>query len=213
MLQSNELPVLPLWINGRAFLTLASGFVDVQHSVSTIALRRIPLCGAAEVALAVEAAQGALSFWQRLTVAERIALLDKLADQLAAYASHFSGLICEEGTQDEAKAAAEVAASILELRSARAENAGRLIAAKNVTAVVGCRQSPLLGALRCAVPALVSGASLVLCPAPEAPSALLALAELSTRCGFPPGVVNVLYGGDATLGAMREAVGEHLLFS
>ena len=213
MLQSKDLPVLPLWINGRAFLTLASGFVDVQHSVSAIALRRTPLCGVAEVALAVEAAQGALSLWQRAAVAERIALLEKLADQLSAYASHFSRLICEEGTQDEAKAAAEVSASILELRSARAENAGSLIAAPSVTAVIGCRQAPLLGVLKCAVPALLSGAPLVLCPAPEVPSALLALAELSTRCGFPPGVINILYGDDDTVKTLREALGEDLFFA
>ena len=213
MLQSNDLPVLPLWINGRAFLTLASGFVEVQHPVSAIALRRTPLCGVAEVGLAVEAARGASSFWQRLPVAERIVLLVKLAEQLSVYASHFSGLVCEEGGQDEAMAAEEISASILELRSARAESAGRLIAAPSIMAVFGCRQAPLLGALKCAVPALVSGSSLVLCPAPEAPSALLALAELSTRCGFPPGVINILYGDGATIEAIREAVGEHLLFA
>ena len=48
-----------------------------------------------------------------------------------------------------------------------------------------------------------SGSVVVLRPPPEAPSALFALAELSTAAGWPPGVCNVVQGDDALLEALR----------
>src|SRR5439155_19684743 len=52
-------------------------------------------------------------------------------------------------------------------------------------------------------PALASGSTMILKPAPETPLSGLALAKLVDEAGFPPGVVNVVPAG-------REA-GEHLV--
>ncbi len=45
-------------------------------------------------------------------------------------------------------------------------------------------------------PALAAGCSVVLKPAPETPLTALALADLSQQAGIPPGVINVVPGGD-----------------
>ena len=41
---------IPLWINGRAYLTVSDSFYDVLNPASGEAVRRVPLCGAAEAA-------------------------------------------------------------------------------------------------------------------------------------------------------------------
>ena len=62
----------------------------------------------------------------------------------------------------------------------------------------------MLEPLRLAAPILAAGAAIVLRTDPSAPSALVALAELTARCGFPPGVFNVVHGRDAMLQQFRD---------
>lgn len=49
--------------------------------------------------------------------------------------------------------------------------------------------------------ALVCGCSVVIKPSEYTPLTLLRVAELATECGFPPGVINVVNGSGAVLGA------------
>jgi len=72
---------------------------------------------------------------------------------------------------------------------------------------------PLLAPLRLAVPSLMAGAVVVIRPSPETPSALFALAELTARCGFPDGVLNIVHGGEAVVDGLRASSGVSLLFS
>ena len=46
-------------------------------------------------------------------------------------------------------------------------------------------------------PALAAGCTVVIKPSEETPLSALALAELATRAGFPPGVINIVTGMDA----------------
>ena len=197
MMQNDDTLAIPLWINGHAYLTLAPEFAEVRNPASGQILRRTPLCGAATAQQAVAAAVAAAAPWAARPVAERVALLGALGEALAAYAAHFALLIVEESGLDGALAAADVAAAVALLRSPPAGGES------GVLAIVA--QSPLLPALQLAVPALMAGATLVIRPLPQTPSALFALAELSGRCGFPGGVLNVLHGGDDAVAGLRDA--------
>jgi len=64
---------------------------------------------------------------------------------------------------------------------------------------------PLLLAVWKIGPALAAGCTLVLKPAPSTPLTALMLAEMTAEAGFPPGVVNVITGGDDT----GQAIVEH----
>ena len=204
MMHPDDVLAIPLWIDGHAYLTLAPAFLPVRNPVSGEVLRRTPLCGAPVAAQAVAAAAAAVAPWAAQPAAERAALVAALGDALAAYADHFTRLIVEESGQDAALAAAEVAAAIALLRSSPAGGA------TGVVAVVG--DAPLLSSLRLAVPAWLAGAALLVRPPPETPSAIFALAELSGRCGFPPGVFNVVHGADALVDGLRASgVAVHLL--
>src|SRR5271165_2026263 len=57
---------------------------------------------------------------------------------------------------------------------------------------------PILMAIWKIGPALAAGCTLVLKPAPATPLTTLMLAELTAEAGFPPGVVNVITGGNET---------------
>ena len=203
-MQNDDTLAIPLWINGHAYLTLAPEFVEVRNPASGQLLRRTPLCGAATAQHALAAAVAAAAPWAARPAAERAALLGALGEALAAYAAHFARLIVEESGLAYALAAAEVAAAVTLLRSPPAGGES------GVLAIVA--KSPLLSALQLAVPALLAGAVLVIRPLPQTPSAILALAELSGRCAFPGGVLNVLHGGDDAVAGLRSA-GVRLLFA
>jgi len=195
-------PALPLWIDGHAYLTVTPAFLDVCNPRSGEVLRRIPLCAAEEVNKALASAQGALAAWAAVSAAQRRRLLADTGDALAAYVDHFVRLIADE-TGDEALAGEEVANAIAVLRDPAGDDA----AAADVLAVVGDARHPLVTALRLVVAALLGGSTVVVRPCPEAPSALLALAELASRCALPPGVFNIVYGGDATVAGLRAVAG------
>lgn len=204
-MQNDDALAIPLWVNGHTYLTLAPAFLDVRNPVSGELLRRTPLCGASVAQQAVTAAAAATAPWAARSAAERAALLGALGDALDAYAAHFARLVVEESGVDAALAAAEVASAVALLRSPPVG-----AAAAQVLAVIA--QTPLLPPLQLAVPALMAGATLVIRPLPQTPSALFALAELSGRCGFPGGVLNVLHGGDEAVAGLRDA-GVQLLWA
>jgi succinate-semialdehyde dehydrogenase/glutarate-semialdehyde dehydrogenase len=197
MRPAEDILALPLWINGRAYLTVTPSFQPVCAAGQSEVLRRIPLCGAAEVRVALLSAQSASATWEALEVPTRAAFLSTLGEALGQYAAHFSGMIVEETGKSLTAAGAEVDSVVALLLSSRdASSAG-------VVAIVGEAKDSLLGALTQAVPAWLAGACVVFRSAPSAPSALLALAELSARCGFPAGVFNVLHGNEAVVDELR----------
>ena len=207
MFQTDDAPAIPLWINGHAYLTMASAFLDVCNPVSGLVLRRTPLCGAGEVQKAVEAAQSALGSWAELSTTARAALLAVVGEALAGYASHFAKLIREETGKEAGAADTEVTEAVSLLCAAVGGDA------TGVVGIVGDAVSPLLGSLRLAVPALQSGATVVLKPDPRVPSVIFALAELTARCALPVGVLNIVHGAEEVVEGMRTTRGITLLHS
>jgi len=63
---------------------------------------------------------------------------------------------------------------------------------------------PVLMAIWKIGPALAAGCTVVLKPAPGTPLTTLMLAELAAEAGFPPGVINVVTGGNETGQALVE---------
>lgn len=187
---TNDALVLPLWINGHAYLTMADRFFDVVNPRTGELLRRTPLCGADAAAKAVAAAQAVLPKWALDPDDERAGKLLPIADALAGYAEHFAGLIAAETGKDERAAADELAAAVDLLRQPWALT----LLAGTVVAVVSDDREPLLGLLSLAIPALLAGGVVVAKPSPKAPSAAFAFAELTARAGLPDGVFNIVQG-------------------
>lgn len=197
---------IPLWVNGRAFLTVADGFFDVSDPVSGEAVRRVPLCGAAEAAEAVAAARAAQPSWAEMGMVARRVCLGRLADALEAYAGHFAKLLAQEIAGDEAQMNAEVAAAVDALRSAAVGETG-------VFGLVLDASRPLAGFAETFAPAAMAGATLVVKPSPKAPSAVYALCELSARADWPAGVLNLLQGDTAAIEGLCVAGIDRLVYA
>ena len=201
LFESSDPPAVPLWVNGHAFLTMASAFQDVCSSVDGRVLRRTPLC-AGDIALtAVDAATKAGVAWRALTELERGKFCSRLADALEQYFDHVCGLIVDETGKTLAEAGAEVHAALGVLREVGGVGVAKEMA---VVAIIGAAGNTLIAPLQAAVPALLGGATVIVKPDPASPSVLVALGELSGRCGFPPGVFNVVHGGEDVVAGLRE---------
>ena len=207
MLQSGRSPVIPLWIKGHASLTATPAFLDVRNPNSGEVLRRTPLCGVREALIALEAAEVAALQWSSRSILERRPLLVALSEALSDYANHFAKLIGEESGKPMMLARTEVSDAVLLLRGAIAD------AESGVLGIVGDARMPLLAALRHAASALAGGAVVIVRPSPDTPSALLALAELNARCGFPAGVFSILHGAVAAIDGLCSLSGVKVLYA
>jgi succinate-semialdehyde dehydrogenase / glutarate-semialdehyde dehydrogenase len=198
--------VIPLWINGRAYLTVGDGFFDVTNPSTGEALRRVPLCGADEAQECVTAAQAAQAGWAAMGLMARRVCLDRLAKALDDYRGHFAKLISQETGFDADRAGAEVDAAVAALRAGEVGETG-------VLGVVVDASRPLSAFAEAAAPALMAGATLVLKPSPKAPSALYALCELSARHEWPGGVINLLQGDTAAVEGLCTSSIDRLVYA
>ena len=189
MRQQEDVLSIPLWINGRAYLTLAPVFHEIRNPVSGAVLRKIPLCGPQEAAEALQSARRALGVWCGLGEHRRKQLLGALGDALQGFSGHFSRMIAEETGVTGTQAALDVTEIVDLLGSPVALDVSEVV-------VAGGTSKRLPDVARQVVPALTAGAVAIICPALGFPSAFFALAELSGRCGFPAGVINILYLSD-----------------
>ena len=197
----NELPVIPLWIDGHAYLTITAGFATVRRAADGLALRRIPLCAAPEIEAALRSAHAALAAWSTLPIAQRRQFLAAVGEALSGYAGHFAALIEEETGKSRIEAENEVSEASRCLRVDR--EAGDTDT--GVLAIAGDDAQPLAGFLRLAVPAWLAGAVVIVRTPAGAPSALFALAELTARCGWPNKVFCLLHNDAGTNKALRAA--------
>ncbi len=197
---------IPMWVNGHAYLTTGNGLLDVTNPSTGEAVRRVPLCGANEADVAVEAAQTAQGEWANMPLPARRVCLGKLADALEGYAGHFAQLLREECGFDEARASAEVADAVAALNGAQVGEAG-------VLGLVLDASRPLAGFAEALAPAAMAGAAVVVKPSPKAPSAVFALCELTARVEWPAGVVNLLQGDTAAVEGLCASTIDRLVFS
>ena len=201
---------IPMWVNGRAYLSVGDQFFNVVNPVSGEAVRRVPLCGTAEAAEAVAAAQAAQPVWAGMGLPARRVCIQALADGLERYRGHFAKLLTQDlGLADDV-ATAEVDAAVAALRSDVVGQAGFV---SGVLGLVVGADAPLARFAAALAPLLLAGASVVVKPSPQAPSAIFALCELTARCDWPAGVLNLLQGDKAALEGLCRSGIERLVFT
>lgn len=197
---------IPMWLNGHAFLSITASFHEVINPVTGEALRRVPLCGAAEAAEAAAAARGAQPAWAEMGLPARRVCLGRLAEALSGYADHFARLLVDECGVAVDQAAAEVDAAVAALNAA-------VVGQTGVVGLIVDDTRPLAACAAVIAPALLAGATVVVKPSPKAPSALFALCELSARAEWPAGVLNLLQGDTAAVEGLCCAGIDRLLYA
>jgi aminomuconate-semialdehyde/2-hydroxymuconate-6-semialdehyde dehydrogenase len=204
---------LPCLVDGE-FVRTARSFENISP-VNGRALCTVSEADAKLVDRAVQAARRALRGpWGRLTLAERCALLRKVAERIEQrFADFVSAEIADTGkTLQQAssldiprgaanfRAFADLAmarsAECFEMGTADGRGALNYTVHKpvGVVAVIAPWNLPFLLLTWKVAPALACGNTVVAKPSEETPSSATLLAEVMQEAGIPPGVFNLLHG-------------------
>jgi acyl-CoA reductase-like NAD-dependent aldehyde dehydrogenase len=189
-------------------LVSGKAWFDVLNPATGQAFARAPLLSRAELERAVAGARGAFPGWRATPVAERRAAIGRMAQILTDNADALAQLLTEEQGKPVAQSRDEIGraatqslglAQIVIADELLEENAQRRIELKyfplGVVGIITPWNAPINLAAGPLVAALYTGNTVVLKPSPYTPLCTLQIAAL-LRDVFPPGVLNVVAGGD-----------------
>jgi len=177
---------------------------DVINPATEKAFAQIPVASKEQALEAIAAAKYAHPSWAATPINERQAMLSKLADRLQENAEEFSRVLVQEQGKPLAEAAAEVLYTEAFMRYFAAYDASAEVIQddddmqvevyrKSLGVVVGIVpwNLPLLIGANKLGPALVTGNTVILKPAPTTSITTLMLGKLASDI-FPAGVVNII---------------------
>ncbi len=212
-----------LWIAG-AWSDGTGGRTSIENPATGEQIAEVADASREDVDRAVQAARAAFydGRWSKITPAERSLALWRLADLLEARAEEFAR-VESENTGKPYKflsLAGDIPFAVDNLRffasaarDTHGARAGEYAAGYTslfrrepvgVVGQVAPWNYPLMMAVWKIGPALAAGCTVVLKPAPTTPLTTLMLAELAAEAGIPPGVLNVVSGGNAAGQALVE---------
>jgi aldehyde dehydrogenase (NAD+) len=208
-----------LFINGEWRDASGGQTIEVVNPATEEVIAEVASAGKADVDAAVAAARAALEGpWSKLSARERGRLIWKIgekllerADEIARLETLHNGKPIFESRQIEVPAAAEC----FQYYAGWADKIhGETIPVKGnyltytlrepvgvVAAIVPWNFPLLLTAWKVA-PALAAGNTVIVKPASQTPLTALALADIATEVGLPPGVLNIVTGPGASVGQM-----------
>jgi len=195
-----------LLIDGE--LVTGSGVLDVINPATGAVFARCPAAGRAELDRAVAAASRAAPAWRELGYPARAQIIGQLADALRDHQDSLAELLTREQGKpigqsiaeiDRGAAGSEGMAKIEIPTETLVDNDKSLIELHyrplGVVGIITPWNAPVNLALGPMVSALYTGNAVILKPSPYTPLTTLKLGELLKDL-VPPGVVNVLAGGD-----------------
>jgi betaine-aldehyde dehydrogenase len=220
-----------LWIDGAWAESEGGGRMAIENPATGEPIAEVVDASRADVDRAVRAAHAAFydGRWSKKTPGERSLALWKLADLIEARAEEFARAESENTGKPYKflSLAGDVPFAVDNLRffaaAARDTHGARSgefapgytsLFRREPVGVVGQIAPwnyPLMMAIWKIGPALAAGCTVVLKPAPTTPFTTLMLAELTAEAGIPPGVVNVVTGGNDTGQALVEHPGVRMI--
>lgn len=208
-----------LYIDGEIVGPSTNEWFDTTEPFSGKAWARIANAGEADVDRAVESADTAFRSdeWRSLTATQRGGLLRRLGDLVKEHADTLGTI----EQRDNGKLITEVRGQVLNVAewfyyyAGLADKVGGQVVPINkpgvfnyvkleplgVVAAITPWNSPLALTAWKLAPALAAGNTVVVKPSEFTSASLIELAKLASKAGFPPGVVNVVTGGGAEVGA------------
>lgn len=200
------------WVDADSGETLA-----VTNPATGELIAEVANCGAAETRRMIAAATEAQALWATSTAKERAALLRRWFNLVMDHREDLARLITAEQGKPLAEAMAEVTygANYIEWFAEESKRVygdtiappssdKRLLVIKQPVGVVACITPwnfPSAMLARKIAPALAAGCAVVCKPANATPLSALALMELADRAGVPKGLINMLCGHTAEIGA------------
>jgi len=209
-------------IDGRLQAPIDNRWLDIYEPATGAVFAQCPDSTAADVDVAVKAAQKAAPGWAATPPEERARLLNRLADLIEARLDEFAALESRDSGKPVALARRlDIPRAVSNLRffaaavigwdsESHAMESGAInYTLRHPLGVVGCISPwnlPLYLFTWKIAPALASGNAVVAKPSEITPCTAALLGELSIEAGFPPGVMNIVQGRGPTTG---QAIVEH----
>jgi aldehyde dehydrogenase (NAD+) len=199
-----------LFVGGEWVTPASDDRIEIISPVSEDVIASVAAASEADVDRAVAAARRAFDEgpWPRWSLAERVAVLQRLADSMRLRRDEHAAVITEQmGCPITQSQQVQVAAALgildaaiqnvqrypfEEVRRSEANHALVLREPVGVVAAVVPWNMPLATAMQKVGPALLTGCTMVLKPSPETPFDAYMLAEALADAGLPDGVFNVL---------------------
>lgn len=204
------------YINGQWLDADSKQSETIFNPATTEVIGTVPIMGATETKMAINAANAALPSWRAKTAKERSQLLLKWYELIIEHQDELAHIMTLEQGKPLAEAKGEIlyAASFVEWFGEEAKRLygdlipgpqtnKRVLVMKQpvgVTAAITPWNFPSSMITRKAAPALAAGCTMVLKPAPQTPYSALALGELAERAGIPKGVFNIVTGDAIAIG-------------
>ncbi len=206
-----------LLINGEHVKPLSGEYTDVYNPATGEIIASVAAAGIHDADAAVQAARAAMQGkWATMTPARRARVLNKMAALIAERIDALAELETRNSGKTIAGSKAEIGQVVEDFEfyaGAVTKIMGNTIPAPpnffnyTLKEPVGvCAQIipwnyPLLMAAWKVAPALAAGCTVILKPASPTPLTALELGKIALEAGCPPGVVNVLPGPGAVIGA------------
>ena len=206
------------YIGGRWQPACTADQLPVDNPATREVLAGVPLSSASDVDQAVRAAAAALPAWRRTPPGDRIQPLFRLKALLDAEADELSRLITLECGKTLAESRGELTRGIENVEVATgipslmmgaglediAAGIDELLIRQpvGVVAAITPFNFPGMIPLWFLPYAVACGNTIVIKPSERTPLTLARVIELVDRCGFPPGVVNLVHGGKGVVDAL-----------
>ena len=214
----DDLPRLPLLINGEFVQSRSAEWRDVVNPATQQRLARVPMATPDEVEAAIASAREAFKTWRHTPIGQRARILLKyqqlIRDHLKSLAATLTAeqgktLADAEGDVFRGLEVVEQAANIGALQMGeRAHNVAAgvdtytLLQPLGVCAGITPFNFPAMIPLWMFPMAIACGNTFVLKPSEQDPMVTMRLAELALEAGLPKGVLNVVHGGEAVVNAL-----------
>jgi aminomuconate-semialdehyde/2-hydroxymuconate-6-semialdehyde dehydrogenase len=204
------------FINGEYVAPQSGNYIDNYDPSRGEVYSLIPNSDAADVELAVEAAQKAFPFWSGMGIEERSAIIQKIADGIESRMDEFVAAESKDNGKpltlaahvDIPRAVSNFSFFASAIRhfsneSHYMEGVGVNYTTRKPIGIVGCISPwnlPLYLFSWKIAPALVTGNCVIAKPSEVTPYTAYLLGKVCQEAGLPKGVLNILHGNGASAG-------------
>ena len=211
-------PNIPLLIGGKLVQSRSEHWRDIVNPATQQLLARVPMATAAEVDAAVASAREAFKTWRKTPIGVRARVFLKYQQLIRENMKELAALLTAEQGKTLADAEGDVfrglevvehAAAIGNLQLGELANnvAGgvdtyTLMQPLGVCAGITPFNFPAMIPLWMFPMAIACGNTFVLKPSEQDPMVTMRLCELALEAGVPPGVLNVVHGGEDVVNAI-----------
>jgi malonate-semialdehyde dehydrogenase (acetylating) / methylmalonate-semialdehyde dehydrogenase len=215
---SNNSPLIPHWIAGRAVTSTHSRAGEVFNPSTGAVAAHVPFAAADEANAAVRAAKDAFKSWAATPALRRARVLFRFKELVESAADEIAHLIAREHGKTVSDAHGEIARGleVVEfacgmphlIKGEYSENVGGGIDAYSVRQPLGVVAGITPFNFPAMVPmwmfpiALACGNTFILKPSERDPSTAIRMAQLLKEAGLPDGVFNVLQGDKEAVDAL-----------